>query len=178
MNRKVLYLPLAIFLILAAALMWQLMRNSDGDDPTVLESALVGKPLPDFRPASLEKNRMSCWIPLTLSMVKPVLINVWATRCPTCRAEHQYLRSLAAQGIRIVGINYKDDRQKAVNWLHELGNPYALGVFDGDGMLGLDLGVYGAPETFLIDGKGIIRYRHAGDVNERVWQQGDSAAVE
>lgn len=68
MNRKVLYLPLAIFLILAAALMWQLMRNSDGDDPTVLESALVGKPLPDFRPASLE-NRMSCWIPLTLSMV-------------------------------------------------------------------------------------------------------------
>ena len=81
------------------------------------------------------------------------------------------MRSLAAQGIRIVGINYKDDRQKAVNWLHELGNPYALGVFDGDGMLGLDLGVYGAPETFLIDGKGIIRYRHAGDVNERVWQQ-------
>ena len=68
---------------------------------------------------------------------KPVLINVWATWCPTCRAEHQYLRSLAAQGIRIVGINYKDDRQKAVNWLHELGNPYALGVFDGDGMLGL-----------------------------------------
>lgn len=58
-----------------------------------------------------------------------------------------------------------------MNWLHELGNPYALGVFDGDGMLGLDLGVYGAPETFLIDGNGIIRYRHAGDVNERVWQQ-------
>ena len=152
MNRKVLYLPLAIFLILAAALMWQLMRNSDGDDPTVLESALVGKPLPDFRLASLEKPDVML-DPSNIINGKPVLINVWATWCPTCRAEHQYLRSLAAQGIRIVGINYKDDRQKAVNWLHELGNPY------------------GAPETFLIDGKGIIRYRHAGDVNERVWQQ-------
>ncbi len=63
-----------------------------------------------------------------------------------------------------MGLNYKDDRQKAIVWLKELGNPYSLSLFDGDGMLGLDLGVYGAPETFLIDGKGIIRYRHAGDL--------------
>lgn len=170
MNRKVLYLPLVIFLVLVAALMWQLLRNSDGDDPTALESALVGKPLPAFHLASLEKPDVM----LDASSIingKPVLLNVWATWCPTCRAEHQYLRSLAAQGIRIVGINYKDDRQKALDWLHGLGNPYAQGVFDGDGMLGLDLGVYGAPETFLIDGKGIIRYRHAGDLNEQVWQQ-------
>lgn len=170
MNRKVLYLPLVIFLILAAALMWQLLRNSDGDDPTVLESALVGKPLPDFRLTSLDQADVM----LSSANIidgKPALLNVWATWCPTCRAEHRYLRSLAAQGIRIIGINYKDDRQKAQNWLQELGNPYALGLYDGDGMLGLDLGVYGAPETFLIDGKGIIRYRHAGDVNERIWQQ-------
>ncbi len=99
-----------------------------------------------------------------LTQGKPVLLNVWATWCPTCRAEHQYLNQLSAQGIRVVGMNYKDDRQKAISWLKELGNPYALSLFDGDGMLGLDLGVYGAPEAFLIDGNGIIRYRHAGDL--------------
>ena len=81
------------------------------------------------------------------------------------------LGELSAQGIRVVGMNYKDDRQKAISWLKELGNPYALSLFDGDGMLGLDLGVYGAPETFLIDGNGIIRYRHAGDLNPRVWEE-------
>ncbi|CEB51689.1 TPA: DsbE family thiol:disulfide interchange protein [Salmonella enterica subsp. enterica serovar Typhi] len=143
MKRNVLLLPLLIFLLIAAALLWQLARNAEGDDPTNLESALTGK---------------------------PVLLNVWATWCPTCRAEHQYLNQLSAQGIRVVGLNYKDDRAKAVAWLKELGNPYALSLSDSDGMLGLDLGVYGAPETFLIDGRGIIRYRHAGDLNARVWE--------
>lgn len=78
---------------------------------------------------------------------------------------------MAEKGIRIVGLNYKDDRVKAVNWLNTLGNPYSLSLYDGNGMLGLDLGVYGAPETFLIDGQGIIRYRHAGNVDAQVWQQ-------
>lgn len=144
MKRNVLLLPLLIFLLIAAALLWQLARNAQGDDPTALESALT--------------------------QGKPVLLNVWATWCPTCRAEHQYLNRLAAQGIRVVGLNYKDDRAKAVAWLNTLGNPYALSLSDSDGMLGLDLGVYGAPETFLIDGNGIIRYRHAGDLNARVWE--------
>ena len=71
----------------------------------------------------------------------------------------------------MVGLTHKDDRQKAISWLNALGNPYALSLFDGDGMLGLDLGVYGAPETFLIDGNGISRYRHAGDLNPRVWEE-------
>ena len=84
---------------------------------------------------------------------------------------HQFLNALSGQGVRVVGLNYKDDRQKAVNWLDSLGNPYALSLFDGSGMLGLDLGVYGAPETFLIDGQGIIRWRHAGDLNARVWRE-------
>ncbi len=73
-----------------------------------------------------------------LTQGKPVLLNVWATGCPTCRAEHQYLNQLSAQGIRVVGLNYKDDRAKAVARLKELGNPYALSLSDSDGMLGLD----------------------------------------
>jgi cytochrome c biogenesis protein CcmG/thiol:disulfide interchange protein DsbE len=101
---------------------------------------------------------------------EPLLLNVWATWCPTCYAEHQYLNELAAQGVKIIGLNYKDERSKAVQWLNELGNPYLISLFDGDGMLGLDLGVYGAPETFLIDANGIVQYRHVGDVNSANWQ--------
>ncbi|MFU9136757.1 DsbE family thiol:disulfide interchange protein [Erwinia tasmaniensis] len=168
MNKKILYLPLVLFLLVAAALMWQLTRNANGDDPTRLESALVGKPVPVFKLESLNQPGKT-YDRTVLTDGKPVLLNVWATWCPTCRAEHQYLNVLAAQGVRVVGLNYKDDRGKAINWLNTLGNPYALSLYDGDGMLGLDLGVYGAPETFLIDGKGIIRYRHAGDMNADVW---------
>lgn len=170
MNKKILFIPLVLFLLLAAALLYQLTRNADGDDPTRLESALIGKPVPVFKLESLESPGKT-FDQAVLHNGQPLLLNVWATWCPTCRAEHQYLNTLAQQGIRVVGLNYKDDRQKAVNWLNTLGNPYALSLYDGNGMLGLDLGVYGAPETFLIDGQGIIRYRHAGDMNERVWQQ-------
>lgn len=166
--RRVLFIPLALFVVIALVLLWQLARNAQGDAPQTLESALIGQPLPAFRLTSLmaadQRVERSA-----LVNGKPLLLNVWATWCPTCRAEHQYLNRLAAQGVRVVGMNYKDDRQKAVTWLQTLGNPYALNLFDGDGMLGLDLGVYGAPETFLIDGKGIIRYRHAGDLNASVW---------
>ncbi|MFK3704020.1 cytochrome c biogenesis protein CcmG/thiol:disulfide interchange protein DsbE [Raoultella sp. BIGb0138] len=170
MNRRLLFIPLALFLALVIALFWQLMRNADGDDPTTLESALIGKPVPTFR---LEALNVPGKIYDRAALIggQPLLLNVWATWCPTCRAEHQFLNGLAKQGVRIVGMNYKDDRQKAVSWLNNLGNPYALSLFDGNGMLGLDLGVYGAPETFLIDGKGIIRWRHAGDLNERVWRE-------
>lgn len=170
MNRKILFIPLILFLLLAVVLLWQLQRNASGDDPTHLESALIGKPLPVFRLASLETADKE-YDRSALIEGKPFLLNVWATWCPTCRAEHQYLNMLKAQGVRIVGMNYKDDRQKAINWLATLGNPYALSLFDNNGMLGLDLGVYGAPETFLIDGQGIIRYRHAGEITPQVWQE-------
>jgi cytochrome c biogenesis protein CcmG/thiol:disulfide interchange protein DsbE len=170
MRRKVLFIPLILFLALTFALLWQLMRNASGDDPTTLESALIGKPVPAFRLEALNAPG-KLYERSVLTSGKPLLLNVWATWCPTCRAEHRFLNSLAAQGVRVVGMNYKDDRQKAIDWLNQLGNPYSLSLFDGNGMLGLDLGVYGAPETFLIDGKGIIRWRYAGALNEAVWRE-------
>lgn len=169
MNRKLLFIPLFLFLALAAVFLANLLGNANGNDPTLLESALIDKPVPVFKLESLAEAGKT-YDQSVLRDGKPLLLNVWATWCPTCRAEHDYLNRLAATGVRVVGLNYKDDRQKAVNWLNTLGNPYMLSLYDGDGMLGLDLGVYGAPETFLIDGQGIIRYRHAGDLNEKVWQ--------
>jgi len=170
MKSKVLFIPLAIFLIMAIAFMVQLVRNANGDDPTMLESALIGKSVPEFKLESLDIPG-KIYEQSALRDGKPMLINVWATWCPTCQQEHEYLNKLSKQGIRIVGLNYKDERSKAIRWLERLGNPYSLSLYDNNGMLGLDLGVYGAPETFLIDGNGIIRYRHAGDLNERVWKE-------
>lgn len=163
-----LILPLVVFLGLIIAFMVQLQRNAQGDDPKALESALIGKTIPEFKLESLrDPNQM-----LDSSVVKtgsPRLLNVWATWCPTCFAEHQYLTELAKQGVEIVGIDYKDDRAKAVKFLADYGDPYKAIIFDPKGSLGLDLGVYGAPETFIIDGNGKIHYRHAGDVNANVW---------
>lgn len=139
MNRKLLFIPLILFLLLVAAFMVQLTRNAGGEDPTMLESALIGKPVPAFKLESLDQPGKT-YDQAVLRNGKPMLLNVWATWCPTCRAEHQYLNTLATRGIRVVGLNYKDDRSKAVTWLNSLGNPYALSLYDGDGMLGLDLG--------------------------------------
>lgn len=113
MNRKLLFIPLVLFLLLVTALMVQLTRNAGGEDPTMLESALIGKPVPTFRLESLDQPGKT-YDQAVLRDGKPILLNVWATRCPTCRAEHQYLNTLAARGVRVVGLNYKDDRAKAV----------------------------------------------------------------
>ena len=94
---------------------------------------------------------------------------MWATWCVSCRVEHPYLQQLADQGVPIYGINYKDEDAAALRWLQELGDPYIANIADHQGSLGLDLGVYGAPETYLVDAEGVIRYRHVGVVDERVW---------
>ncbi|WP_439242871.1 DsbE family thiol:disulfide interchange protein [Lonepinella sp. BR2474] len=168
MNRK-LFLPLILFVALIVAFFVQLQRNGQGDDPKALESALVGQAVPTMQLTDLFSNQ-----PVKQAIFqqgKPILLNVWATWCPTCYAEHQYLNQLAEQGVVIIGVDYKDQREKAVSWLQRLNNPYQQVLFDEKGSFGLDLGVYGAPETFVIDGNGIIQYRHAGDLNEKVWQE-------
>ncbi|WP_429946258.1 DsbE family thiol:disulfide interchange protein [Bibersteinia trehalosi] len=169
MNKK-LFLPLIAFLTLVVAFVVQLNWNANGHDPKALESALVGKGMPNFQLESVLDEKQI----LTADVVKtgkPRLLNVWATWCPTCYAEHQYLTVLAKQGVEIVGVDYKDERTKALKFLASYGDPYKAIIYDPKGALGLDLGVYGAPETFVIDGNGIIHYRHAGDVNEKVWQE-------
>ncbi|RUO70834.1 DsbE family thiol:disulfide interchange protein [Pseudidiomarina salinarum] len=159
----VLALPLLVFLLLVGFLLRGLFS-----DPTELSSALVGKPVPQFELPDIY-NPETVYTEEVLQG-RPMLLNVWATWCPTCRAEHDYLNQLSAEGVYIVGLNYKDDsRAKAVNWLNTLGDPYQLNLFDERGLVALDLGVYGAPETFVIDADGYIQYRHVGDVNERVW---------
>ncbi|MBW3696400.1 DsbE family thiol:disulfide interchange protein [Vibrio sp. T187] len=169
MNKKILFIPLIAFMVLAMVFATQLVRNQGGDDPTKLESVLIGKTVPEFRLEDLaEPGKL---YDQAIFKGEPLLLNVWATWCPTCYAEHSYLNKLAAEGVKIIGLNYKDDRNKAVQWLNELGNPYLISLFDGDGMLGLDLGVYGAPETFLIDANGVVRYRHVGDVNDSNWNE-------
>lgn len=159
----VLGLPLAAFVLMVGFLLKALFS-----DPTELSSALVGKPVPEFQlPDIYQPEKI-----YSEQVLKgqPLLLNVWATWCPTCRAEHEYLNQLAAAGVAIVGLNYKDDsRAKAVNWLNTLGDPYVLNLFDAQGDVAIEFGVYGAPETFMIDHHGQIRYRHVGDVNERVW---------
>ena len=164
MKRAILLLPLALFLVLAVFLYRGLFL-----DPAELPSALIGKPFPQFSlPAVDQPGR-------TVSVAdlkgRPALVNVWATWCVSCKAEHPVLNELAKQGLNIVGVNYKDDNAAALKWLKEFHNPYQLDIRDEVGSLGLDLGVYGAPETFLIDRDGIIRHKFVGVIDQRVWRE-------
>ncbi|OOF41316.1 thiol:disulfide interchange protein [Rodentibacter rarus] len=167
--KKKLFIPLVLFLIVAVAFFVQLNRNAQGEDIKALESALVGKPVPEKALTDLFDNKT--YDKTLFQQGKPLLLNVWATWCPTCYAEHQFLNKLAQQGVIIIGLDYKDESSKAIKWLKDLGNPYQVVLKDEKGSFGLDLGVYGAPETFIVDGKGVIHYRLAGDVNEKVWTE-------
>jgi cytochrome c biogenesis protein CcmG, thiol:disulfide interchange protein DsbE len=159
--RLKLFLPLIIFVLLAVFLFRGLQL-----DPRELPSALIDRPLPEFSLKRLDNGE-----DLTRADVvgEVALFNVWATWCVSCRVEHPYLQQLADQGVPIYGINYKDEDRAAARWLTELGDPYRLNIVDNEGSLGVNLGVYGAPETYIVDAAGVIRYRHVGVVNERVW---------
>ncbi|HEY6610738.1 MAG TPA: DsbE family thiol:disulfide interchange protein [Pseudomonas sp.] len=165
MNRRLLLLlPLVGFLVLAGFLYKGLFL-----DPRDIGSTMIGKPLPEFALPSLEDPARN--LGTADFKGQPALVNVWATWCPTCRAEHEMLNRLAEQGVRVYGINYKDDGDAARKWLKDLGNPYRFNVEDPQGSLGINLGVYGAPETFLIDKDGIIRHKYVGAIDETVWRQ-------
>ena len=160
--RLKLFIPLILFVALALFLFRGLQL-----DPTELPSALIDKPLPAFELPGLGLDRI---LKRDDVIGEVALFNVWATWCVSCRVEHPYLNQLAEQGVPIYGVNYKDDDADALKWLSELGDPYRLSIVDAGGSLGLDLGVYGAPETYLVDAEGVIRYRHVGAVDDRVWR--------
>lgn len=162
-RRLVVFIPLLIFVVVSVFL-WRGLSL----DPAELPSALIGKPVPAFSLSSVYDENQR----LTEQDLKgkPALLNVWATWCPTCKQEHDQLNRIARdEGVTIYGINYKDDRSKAQDWLTRYQDPYVVNIYDDKGTLGLNLGVYGAPETYLLDSQGVIRYRHVGEVNEKVW---------
>jgi cytochrome c biogenesis protein CcmG/thiol:disulfide interchange protein DsbE len=165
MNKLIRFIPLILVIVLGVVLYRGLSLN-----PQEIPSALIGKPMPDFKLTSLlDENKQVTKADLTGRIV---ILNVWATWCPTCKYEHPYLLDIAKDNrISLYGINYKDDRAMGQQWLARLGNPYRFSIFDDAGTLGLDLGVYGAPETFVIDPKGIIRKRFAGALDSNVWQR-------
>jgi cytochrome c biogenesis protein CcmG, thiol:disulfide interchange protein DsbE len=158
-------IPLVLFLVLVVFLAIGLTR-----DPSELPSALINKPAPTFRlpqlkdPAqtfSAEDMRGKVWV-----------MNVWASWCVACRDEHQYLGRYAESGaVPIYGLNYKDKPEDALAWLDELGDPYVLSAVDLEGRVAIDYGVYGAPETYLIDKSGTIRHKHVGPVTPDVWNK-------
>lgn len=163
MKRWILLLPLVIFLGVAVFLYRGLYL-----DPAELPSALIDKPFPEFSLRDVQSDKLITRADL---LGKPALVNVWGTWCVACRVEHPVLNKLAQQGVVIYGINYKDVNADALKWLKDFHNPYQLNIRDDEGSLGLNLGVYGAPETFLIDSKGIIRHKFVGVVDETVWRE-------
>lgn len=157
-------LPLVLFIGLVVFLAIGLTR-----DPHEIPSPLVGKPAPAFvrpqlhepeRSFSVQEMRGKVW-----------LLNAWASWCAACQDEHPLLLQLAQSGlVPIYGLDYKDERQNALAWLEELGNPYTLVISDADGRVGIDYGVYGVPETFVIDRNGVIRYKQIGPVTAEALQ--------
>lgn len=158
-------IPLVIFVGLVA-----LMAFGLGKDPTIIPSPLIGQSLPSF---SLDQVDASGVITEQdfLPQGKAALVNVWGSWCVACRVEHPFLMQLAAQQrIPLYGINWRDDREQAVRWLNQYGDPYTLNAYDPKGEAIIDLGVYGAPETFLIDAQGTILYKVIGPLTTDIWQ--------
>lgn len=153
------WLPAGLFLALAIVLAMGLTLN-----PREVPSPLIGKPAPAFQLAQL-------WDPDAEFSPQDMhgkvwVLNVWASWCVGCREEHEVLQQLADEDlVPIVGLNYKDKPENAKQWLNELGNFFALSVMDRNGRAGIDWGVYGVPETFIIDHRGIIRYKHIGPMD-------------
>ncbi|MBE9525733.1 MAG: DsbE family thiol:disulfide interchange protein [Proteobacteria bacterium] len=151
--------PLIIFGFLVILLVVGLMKSETVRD---VPSPLIGKAVPEFSILTVEDQAQSFSSEELKGQVS--LVNIWASWCVSCRAEHKLLNVLAQQGVKIYGINYKDELVDARRWLSAYGNPYVKSAHDLTGRAGIDWGVYGTPETFVIDKKGMIRYKHTGPV--------------
>ncbi|MGI9228401.1 MAG: DsbE family thiol:disulfide interchange protein [Gammaproteobacteria bacterium] len=153
--------PLGIFISLILLLVYGLQT-----DPRRIPSPLIDKPVPGFSLPRLRDE--TAMINSTELGGKVSLLNIWASWCVSCRYEHPLLVDLARrQEVVIYGLNYKDERPAALRWLNDLGDPYLLSAFDQAGSVGIDFGVYGVPETYIVDAEGIIRYKHIGPLTQK-----------
>jgi len=166
MRRLAFIAPVVVFLGIAVALFIGL-----GRDPKILPSMLIDKPLPAFdlpdaRPGTVDRGLAS-----TDFTGEPMLLNVFGSWCVSCRVEHPMLLRLSQEGVPVHGLNWKDPGDAGARWLADLGDPYSRIGYDPTGRTGIDLGVTGAPETFVIDKRGIVRYRHVGPITPDVWDE-------
>lgn len=158
-------IPLAVFGVLVAFLALGLRGN-----PRELPSALIDRPAPAFRVATLASPEQAMGTADLRGQVW--VLNVWASWCTACRLEHPLLVDFARGGaVPVYGLNYKDKRDDARKWLANFGDPYQQSFFDADGRVGMDFGVYGVPETYVIDRQGVVRFKHTGALTPEVLQQ-------
>jgi len=158
------FVPLVLFLLLAVMLMWGLDPSRDTKE---IPSPLINKSIPEFNlPDLLEPNVQ---LSTDIFKGKVTLLNVWGSWCVVCVHEHPFLQQLSEYGVTLVGLNYRDEAEPAREWIAEHGNPYQNIIADFDGSYGIDLGVYGAPETFLIDKQGVVRFKHVGPLRPELW---------
>lgn len=163
MNKSLL-IPLVVFILLVTVLAFGFRL----EDPHYLPSELIDKPFPEFSLRDLHSaDRIITKEDLTGDVT---LVNVWATWCPNCLVEHpELMRISREENISLYGVNYNDDSNKAIRWLERNENPFQFNIVDDKGKLAIDLGVYGAPETFVVDPDGVIQYRWVGPVTRLVW---------
>ena len=167
MKKKLLVTPFIIFLLILPIFFYLLIIERN---PYDLPSNLLDKNVPIFKTKSLLKDRE--FISSQEFGNEVILVNFFATWCKPCMDEHKYIKRFSTEkGIRIIGVNYKDNPKKAIQWLKKLGNPYSDVLIDNNGKIAIDWGVYGIPETFVINSKGIIKYRHVGPITQKIYKK-------
>jgi periplasmic protein thiol:disulfide oxidoreductases, DsbE subfamily len=166
-RRLVVIVPLLAFALLAVVLAVGVKR---APQKNIIESPLIGRPAPEFSLPSLTDPGRT--VSSNDLRGRWYLFNVWGTWCPGCRTEHDVLLEIRHSGeVPIIGLNWKDEDEKARQWLAQLGDPYEAVAVDRDGRTAIDWGVYGAPETFLVDPQGTVVYKHIGPLTREVWHE-------
>ena len=167
MKKKLLIIPALIFLFIIFNFFYLLIIDRN---PTEIPSNLLNKNIPNFKTESLLSNKI--FVSSKEFGKEIILVNFFATWCKPCRDEHANIKRFSNEkGIRVIGINYKDNLKNSIEWLKNLGNPYSDIPIDQNGKIAIDWGVYGIPETFIVNSKGIIKYRHVGQITEKVYKK-------
>jgi len=167
MKNKLLILPSIFFAIILSIFFYLLITERN---PSEIPSNLLNKNVPFFEAESLFKNEK--FISSQELKNEIILVNFFATWCKPCRDEHVYIKRFSnKKGIKVIGINYKDNSKKTIEWLKNLGNPYSDVLIDKNGRIAIDWGVYGIPETFIVNSSGIIKYRHVGPITNKIYKK-------